>query len=61
MTQINLSVKQKYTHREQTCGCQGKEGWTGSLGLAGTNYCIQNGEAGRPYYTEQGTIFNVVW
>ena len=23
MTQINLSTKQKQTHREQTCGCQG--------------------------------------
>ena len=25
MTQMNLSMKQKQTHREHTCGCQG--GW----------------------------------
>ena len=41
MTQMNLSTKQKETHRhrEQTCGCQGVgEGWIGSLGLADANY-----------------------
>ena len=29
MTQMNLSVKQKQTHRqrEQTCGCQGAGSW----------------------------------
>ena len=43
---MNLSMKQKQTHkhREQTCGCQGggwmAEGWTGSLGLADANYYI---------------------
>ena len=44
MTQMNLSTKQKQTHRhkEQTGGCQvggevGK-GWTGSLELADANY-----------------------
>ena len=45
MTQMNLPVKQKRTHRhrEQTCGCQGGgvgEGWIGSLGLADANYYI---------------------
>ena len=34
MTQLNLSIKQKQAHRDQTCGCQGAEmevkGWTGS-------------------------------
>ena len=41
MTQMNLSTKQKQTHRhrEQTCGCGGK-GWIGSLGLADANYYI---------------------
>ena len=47
---MNLFTKEKETHRhrEQTCGCQwgggkGKGvGWTESLGLAGTNYYIQN-------------------
>ena len=33
MAQINLSTKQKHTHRhrEQICGCQGEEGrdWDG--------------------------------
>ena len=41
MTQMNLSMKQKETHRyrEQTCGCQGesKEEWIGNLGLVDTN------------------------
>ena len=46
MTQMNLSMKEKQTHRhrEQTCGCQGVggtgEGWIGSLGLADANWCI---------------------
>ena len=46
---MNLSMKQKQTHRhrEQTCGCQGvghvAEGWSGSLGLADANYYIENG------------------
>jgi len=42
MAQMNLSTRQKQTHRhrEQTCGCQGEGprggawgGWTWSLGL----------------------------
>ena len=43
---MNLSTKQKQTHRhrEQTCGFQGGkgvgEGWTGSLGLVDANYYI---------------------
>ena len=43
MTQINLSVKQKQTHRhrEQTYGAIRKEGW-GSLGLVDTNQYIYN-------------------
>ena len=46
MTQMNLSTKQKQTHRrrDQTCGYQGGgevgEGWTGSLGLVDGNYYI---------------------
>ena len=49
MAQMNLSTKQKQTHRyrEQTCGCQGGlgegEGWTGSLWLVDANYYIENG------------------
>ena len=41
---MNLSMKQKQTHRhrEQTYGCKcgGEEGWIGILGLASANYCI---------------------
>ena len=43
MTQMNLSMKHKQTHRhkEQTCGCQGEEGlgegWIESLGLTDTH------------------------
>ena len=46
MTQVNLFMKQKPTHRhtEQTRGCQGRvwveEGWIGSLRLADANYYI---------------------
>ena len=44
MAQMNLSTKQKLTHRhtEQTCGWQRGtgvgEGWTGSLGLVDANH-----------------------
>ena len=43
---MNLSTKQKQTHRhrDQTCGCQGgggeREGWTGNLELVDANYYI---------------------
>ena len=43
---MNVSMKQKQTHRykEQICGCQtGRrvgEGWSGNLGLADANYYI---------------------
>ena len=48
MTQLNISKKQKQTHRhgEQTGGCQGGRcgrGWMGSLGLAVASYDTQNG------------------
>ena len=42
--QMNLSTKQRQTHRKQTCSCQGVEwdgeGGTVSLGLADANYYI---------------------
>ena len=35
---------QTHIHKEQTCGCQGREGegegWTGNLWLVGVNYYI---------------------
>ena len=44
---MNLSTKQKRTHRhrEQTCGCQGGGAWGGmdwSLGFSNANYYVQN-------------------
>ena len=47
MTQMNLSMKQKWTYREREhiCGSQGEgnvgEGWGGSLGLADENSDIE--------------------
>ena len=40
MTQVNLSMKQKQTHRhrEQTCGCQGG-GWRGMEWEFGVSRC----------------------
>ena len=36
MTQINTSMKQKQTHREQTRGCQSVSGaWEGRIGSLG--------------------------
>ena len=49
MRQMNLSTKQKQTHRhrDQTCGCQGGgkevEGWIGNMGLVDASFYIQNG------------------
>ena len=45
MAQTNLSTEEKQTlrPREQICGCQAgrwRVGWTGSLGLVGTNNFI---------------------
>ena len=42
---MNMSTEKKQTHGhgEQTCGCQGGGGWSGSLGLVEGNYCIQSG------------------
>jgi len=46
MTQMNLPMNQKKTHRygEQTCDCLGwwGEGWIGILGIAEANYCLMN-------------------
>ena len=46
MTQMNLPMKQKQTHRLVIAGGGGGggrgEGWTGSLGLADANYYTQN-------------------
>ena len=38
---MNISTKQKQTHRhrEQTCGCQGREGWGGKDWEVGISRC----------------------
>ena len=57
MTQINISMKQKQTHRyrEQTCGCQRKggvgEGRIESLRLADANYYTRISNKGQLYST----------
>ena len=48
MIQMNLSTKQKQTHRQRRDlwspkGRRVRDGWIGSLGLADANYCIENG------------------
>ena len=45
---MNLPTEKKQTHEhgEQTCVAKGEGkgvGWTGSLGLVDTNYCIWSG------------------
>ena len=45
MTQMNLSRKQTYRHRERTCVCQEEvgEGQTVSLGLVDAQYYVEDG------------------
>ena len=47
MAQMNISMIQTHKHREQTCGCQGRERIgeerIGSSRLADANYYIQDG------------------
>ena len=66
MAKMNLSTKQKQTHRhsEQTWGCMdgggvGK-GWTRNLGLADVNYYVHNEQTTRSYSIVQRTIFNIL-
>ena len=42
-TKENFHRKEAYGPGEETCGCQGGGGWTGSLGLIDANYCIWGG------------------
>ena len=41
MAQMNLSTKQKQTHRhkKQTCGCQAERGWNCMDGVFGVGRC----------------------
>ena len=47
MTQMNLSMKQSQNMENRLVVATGDravgEGWAGSLGLAGANWCIRNG------------------
>ena len=59
---MKLSMKHKQTHRRrgQTCCSRGAEGWTGNLVLVDAKYYTENGLTTSPYYTAQGTIFNLL-
>ena len=63
MAQMNLCTKQKQTQgQEQTVVTKDEgegEGWTESLGVAGANYYIQNGQTIRSYCIAQGTKSNL--
>ena len=61
---MNLSTKQKQTHRhrEQTHGCQEGvgEGWIGSMGLADANYIGRINSKVLLYSTENYIQFPVI-
>ena len=60
MTQMNLSTKQKQTHRhrEQTSGCQGGKDW--EFGISRCKLLYREWINNRSYCTAQGTIFNIL-
>ena len=66
MAKMNLSTKQKQTHRhgKQTCGFakgEGEEaGWAGSLGFMDANGCTENGQATRSY-VQHRELYAVSW
>ena len=59
-----MLAAQTHRQREQNCGCQGGEaggdGSIGSLGFAGANEWISDGETIRSYCRTQSTIFNIL-
>ena len=64
MTQMNLSTKQKQTHRhrEQMYGCHGEGGGRGMAWEFGISKCellYINGYAARSYCIAQGTAFDI--
>ena len=62
-TQMNMSAKQKETHRyrKQRCSCQGEsEGKIGSFGIAEANYSRQDGQTTKIYCIAEETIFNIL-
>ena len=62
MAQMNLTTKQKQTHRhqEQTCSCQwGGKDW--SFGISRCKVSYIGWIDPRSYCLAQGTIFNVMW
>jgi len=58
MAQVNLSMKHKFTGIENRLvaakGEGRREGWTGSLELAGANSYIQDGKITRPLQYSTG-------
>ena len=62
-TQMNMSAKQKQTHRyrKQSFGYQGESGGKiGSFGIAEANYSTQDGQTTKTYCIAQETIFNIL-
>ena len=64
MTQMNISMKERQTHRHrgqtEADGGQGNV-WSGNSGLADASYYIENGWATGSYSIAQGIIFNILW
>ena len=57
---IYLQNGNDHGHVGQTGVCQGEGeggGWIGSLGLVDENSCIWSGQAMRPCYIAQGSIY----
>ena len=48
--------KENHGLGEQTCGCQGGGGGSGSLGLIDADYCLWNGLVMRSCYVALGTM-----
>ena len=65
MAQMNLSTKQKQSHRhgEWTCGCQGGRGGNGidqEFGVSRCKVLHLNGQAMRSYSTAQKTVSSLL-
>ena len=64
MTQMNLSMKQKLTHkhREQTCGCQGGGGWEmdWECGISRCKLVYIEWINNKVLLNSQGTILNIL-
>ena len=61
-TQMNLSTKQTHSHREQTCGCQGRVGRMDlEFGVSRCKLLYIEWINNKSYYIAQGSVFNILW